>query len=110
MRFAECFLDGVQALGRAEGFDRHQLVTMCLHCEHQTRANRFAVKEDGARAAHSMLTADVGSGQSKLVPQKVAQQQPRLNTPQVRGPIDRKGNLVILTHSGLLAKTKSVTK
>ena len=59
-----------------------------LHREHQARADRLAVHQHGAGAAHAVLAADVGPGEPQLAAQEVAQQPPRFDVARARDAID----------------------
>ena len=86
--FPEGFLQGMQVVRRAQPFDGHNLVAVGLHGEHQAGTDRLAVEQDGTGPAHAMLAADVGAGQSQIVAQKVAQQQPWLHGPLIFRAVD----------------------
>src|SRR5579862_92490 len=45
-----------------------------LYCKSEARTAGLAVDVDGAAATHAVLTADMGSSQSKFVPQEIAEQ------------------------------------
>jgi hypothetical protein len=49
-----------------------------LHRQHQARANRLAVHSDRACTAYSVLAADMRSGRTDLVANKIGQQHTRL--------------------------------
>jgi hypothetical protein len=77
--FVESLLDGVQrcSLG-SETFDCHQVVALGLNGEHQARADRRAVEQDGAAAAHTVLAPYVRAGQAEVVAKVVRQQAARV--------------------------------
>ncbi len=80
VRRAECFLERMELVGRrGQAFNGMDLVPARLHREHQARAHRQAVEQNGARAAHAVLAADVGAGEPEVVAQEVGELQPRLH-------------------------------
>src|SRR5579885_3179197 len=72
MIIAERLLQRVQrlAVGR-DAFDRHDLVAVGLHREHQARAGRTAVEQNGAGAADAVLAAQMRAGKAQIVPQEI---------------------------------------
>jgi hypothetical protein len=62
-----------------ESFDRHDLAALGLHREHQTRAHRCVIDNDGAGAAHTMLATNMGSGEAEHMTQAIRQRHPRLD-------------------------------
>src|SRR5262249_39837448 len=60
----ERLLQGMEVLGRRRhALDGSHLVPVSLHGEHEAGADRLAVQEHGARAAHPVLAPDVGTRQ-----------------------------------------------
>ena len=58
MVFMERLLQRMQSIrGRRDAFDGEELMSVRLHREHQAGPRRAAIEEDGASAAHAMLTA-----------------------------------------------------
>ena len=49
-----------------------------LDRQHQARAHRPAINDDGARAAGPVLAAKVGAGEIEVIPQEVRQRLARL--------------------------------
>src|SRR5438477_2902798 len=68
VRIPECLLNGMQAVGCwRQALDGRDLRSVCLDREHQTRTRWSAIDQDRARAAHSVLAANVRPGQMQLV-------------------------------------------
>jgi hypothetical protein len=60
---------------------RGDLMPIGLNRQHQAGADRPAVELHRAGAAHPVLAADMGTSQPEFMPQKIAQQEPRLHLP-----------------------------
>src|SRR5215469_6182932 len=56
-----------------EPLDRRYLAADGLDRQHQARAHRPAVDDDRARAAASVLAAQMGAGETEVIPQEVRQ-------------------------------------
>jgi hypothetical protein len=111
VRLTECCLKRVERVGcGGQSFDRHDLVTVRLHREEEARSHRVAVEEHRAGTADPMLATDVGAGQPELVPEEVAEQEPGLDAPLVRGSIhcdaDAQGGAHELPPSGSRQPTR----
>jgi hypothetical protein len=65
-------------IGRGESLDRRDLVTLRLDGKHQARPDGSPVEQDGAAPTHSVLAADVSSGQAEVVAQMIRQQSARI--------------------------------
>ena len=65
--------------GRGQAFDGLDLMPVGLRRQHDAGARRLAVEEDGAGAADAVLAPDVRAGETEILAEKVAQQQPRLD-------------------------------
>ena len=80
MRFPKRLLDRMKTLinpSRVRGsetFNSGDIVPICLDGKYQTRPRRFAVEQDCAGAAHSMLTANVRASQPEFMAQKITEQ------------------------------------
>src|SRR3989449_387307 len=87
---AERGLKGMQRVARAVSEALHglDLVAVRLDGEHEAGADRLAVHQDGAGAAHPVLASDVRSGEAQLVAQEVGEEQPRLHRALVAHAID----------------------
>jgi hypothetical protein len=72
----ECPLDGMEDIVPGEVLDRLDLATARLHGKDETRANRRAVEEHGARAADAVLAPEVGP-REPVVTQRVSERLPR---------------------------------
>src|SRR5438132_7587941 len=85
----------MQRVARAVSKALHglDLVAVRLDGEHEAGADRLAVQQDGAGAAHPVLTSDVRSGEAQLVAQEVGEEQPRA------GPQDRKSTRLNSSHT-----------
>ena len=80
MQFPEFFLKGVEFVGVGrQPFDGLYCRAIGLHREQQTRAHRLAIQQNRARAAHAMLTADMGAGETEIVAQEIRQEFARLH-------------------------------
>src|SRR6266702_4699360 len=87
---AERGLKRMQCVARAVSEALHglDLVAARLDGEHEAGADRLAVQQDGAGAAHPVLASDVRSGEAQLVAQEVGEEQPRLHRALVAHAID----------------------
>jgi hypothetical protein len=92
MRFLKATLKGVKILHRAQSFDGGDFVAVGLHGKHQTGADWLSIEQDCARAANAVLAADVGSRQTEVVPDKVAQQKTGFDRALVLVAVHRDGN------------------
>jgi len=54
-----------------------QFLTVGLDGEKQTGANGFAIQENGASPADTVLTTDMRAGQAEFVSKKIAEKQTR---------------------------------
>src|SRR5688500_3396078 len=79
MRFPEGLLNRVKTpldppkMGGSQTFYSRDLMPICLHGEHQTGTRRFAIEQNRASAADSMLTTDMCAGKSQLMTQKITE-------------------------------------
>src|ERR1700722_9504676 len=68
----ECLLQRMQGLRvGCDTLDRHDLVAVGLHREHQARSRRIAVEQNGAGAAHAVLAAKMSAGEAQLMAQEI---------------------------------------
>ena len=81
-------LHSVQLLAIRETLDGPDFATVGLHSEHQTGAHRLAVNNHGTGAADSVLTADVGSGLSAILTDRIGQSATWLNSNRVIAVVD----------------------
>ena len=65
-----------------------------LHREHQAGADRRAIEQDRAGAAHAVLAADMGAGEQQFVAQEIAQQHPGFDAALIRRAVDGELDLV----------------
>src|SRR2546425_2787079 len=108
VRIPERLLDRVKQLTIGEALDGGDAGPVSLNGQHQARARRLLVDENGARAAHAVLAAHVGAGQTQLVSEKVAQQQARLDVALVGEPIDLEvDRLAPLRHAGSCPRARA---
>jgi hypothetical protein len=73
MMFVKRLLKGMKIAVRGQAFDRPQFGTIGLNRQHNAGANCFAVEMDRTGAAHTVFAANMRTGQSKLLTQKVRQ-------------------------------------
>ena len=89
MRVAKRGLERIEAaVRRRKSFNCLNGVPVRLHGEHDAGARGFAVKEDGAGAAHTVLAPNVGAGESEVLSQKIAEQQARLDAALIAHSVD----------------------
>ncbi len=69
-------LHGVQAIGNAQAFDRHDLVVLMHHGERQTGVDAPAVDQHRAGAALPVITPLLGPAQAQVLAQRVEQRGP----------------------------------
>lgn len=69
-------LHGVQAIGIAQAFDRHDLVVLMHHGERQTGVDAPAVDQHRAGAALPVITPLLGPAQAQMLAQRVEQRGP----------------------------------
>ena len=55
------------------------VVPIGLNRQHDARARGLTVEQNRAGAAHAVLASDMGAGQTEILPDKIAEQQPRLH-------------------------------
>src|SRR5438552_18900095 len=86
---AKGFLEGMESSRRwGDAFNRGDVATVRLDCKKQAGARRAAVEEDGARAAHAVLAADVRAGELELMAQEIGEREPVLDAGLVRLAVD----------------------
>src|SRR5437870_5138276 len=87
---AERGLKRMQRVARAVSEALHglDLVAVRLDGEHEAGADRLAVQQHGAGAAHPVLASNVRSGEAQVVAQEVGEEQPRLHRALVAHAID----------------------
>jgi len=69
-------LNRVQLRTFGQSFNRGDLSTVGLHCQHGARLDRVSVHEQSATAALAGVAADVGAGQFQRATQDVGEQGP----------------------------------
>src|ERR1700682_3037407 len=104
----ECLLQRMQGLrvGR-NAFDRHDLVAVGLHREHQARSRRIAVEQYSAGTAHAMLAAEMGAGEAELMTQEIRQRHAHRHGCLVVLAVDGDGDVSRLAHGLLRAPMRS---
>ncbi len=89
MGLVEGRLKRMQPVGpRGQPFHRRDVMTVRLYSEEETRPYRLAVEQHGAGAADAMFATHVGSGETELMTEKVAQEKARLRQPVLTGAVD----------------------
>ena len=95
----ERLLDGMQLVGRGgDAFDGEQLVAVRLHRQHEARARRAPIEQDGAGAAHAVLAAEMGAGEPELMAHEVGKRHAHLDLFLVALAVDRQCNLSRFAH------------
>src|SRR5206468_8334011 len=85
---AESILQPAQrAIGRGQALYRSHPMAACLDGVHQASAHRLAVEQYRARAADSVLAADVRSGEPQVVAKPVHERQPCGDAPGTADPV-----------------------
>ncbi|CUX56850.1 hypothetical protein AGR7B_pAt0356 [Agrobacterium deltaense RV3] len=83
MVFPKRLLDAPEPFDASLALDRLDLQTFCLNGEREAGARATPVKKDGARAADSVLAADMSSCQAELMAQEIAEEHARFDCPRV---------------------------
>ena len=76
---AERALERMEGVHGAEPLHGLHLRPVRLHREGKAGPRAVAVEEDGARAAHPVLAADVGAGEAEVLAQEVGEEAPGLD-------------------------------
>ena len=76
---AERALERMERVHGSEPLHGLHLRPVRLHREGEAGARAVAVEEDGARAAHPVLAADVGAGEAEVLAQEVGEEAPGLD-------------------------------
>ena len=98
MVLLKCRLQRMQRFVRADAFNGGDFGAVGLRGEEQTGAHRPAIEHDRARAAHAMLTADMGSDQAEIVAQKIHQRAARLHGSGMFRSVDGRGDRDFFRH------------
>src|SRR5262245_5292305 len=89
-------LDGDGGGGRlCEPLDGRQREPLCLDSQHETRADRLAIGQDGAGAAHAVLAAHVRAREVQLVAQEIRQRHAGLGPSLPRTTVHRQADSVL---------------
>ena len=73
-------------------FDGRDFAAIGLHREMKAGFNDFAVEQHGASAAFADNAADMGASEADIFPQKMRQEQARLDVFFVQAPVNRNAN------------------
>ena len=73
----ERLLQRMEFLAFGKAFHRAHLLALRLHREHEAGAHRLAVEEHGAGAAHAVLTAEMRTGETAILAQRIGEIAPR---------------------------------
>jgi hypothetical protein len=82
-----------------KSFNGKQLCTVSLHRKHRARLDCLSVKDDGASAAITGVTADVRAGQSQRFADEVNQEKPGFRIGFSLPAIDFDVNRLLFCHS-----------
>ena len=91
--FPEGFLQWMELAVLGQALNGHQLRSIGLHRQHQTRAGGFAIDENRTGTADAVLTADMRARQTKVFTQKINQQFARLSLPPALRAVDAERDL-----------------
>ena len=80
-----------------QSFDRANDTAVGLHRKNRARLDRFTVEVDRACAARRRVTADIGAGESTVLPDVVDEQRPRLDVVALQLTVDGDGNVHVGT-------------
>src|SRR6185437_5094375 len=95
----ERLLHRMQVIALRQPLDGADLFAVSLHGEHQARAHRRAVDDDGAGAADAVLAADMRAGLAAVLADRVDERAPRLDGDFVRAAVDGQGDGGFVGHS-----------
>ena len=96
VRLAETVLQHAhRSIGIAEPFDGRDLLAIDLRREDKTGTNRFAIEEHAACTANAVLAADVRTGQTQFVTQKIDERRARSRDACSRDAVDFQRNPMI---------------
>jgi hypothetical protein len=98
MMINERGLHGMQLVAVRKAFDRPDALALGLDRKHQAGPDRLVVEDHGARAADTMLAADMRSGQPAFVADDVDQRLSRLGLDGVVMTIDVEFEVNLLSH------------
>jgi hypothetical protein len=89
MLILKCALQGMEFVAVGKTFHGVKIGAVGLDREHQAGTHRFAVKDNGAGAAHSMLTTQMSSGEIQLLANEIGQGHSDFDEPLVSPAVDR---------------------
>src|SRR5262249_17937576 len=81
-------LQGMEPVALGEPFHSTDRTSGRLNGKHQAGADRLAVNDDRAGAAHAVLAADVRAGLTAILADGVGERAPRLDTDRIIASID----------------------
>jgi hypothetical protein len=79
-----------------QSFHRPDLMAIGLHRENETRTYGLAVHQHRASATDSVFAPDVCASEPKVVTEKVAEENPRLNRARENLTVDRDGDFQLI--------------
>src|SRR5215470_3455767 len=89
----EGLLHWMQLFAVGEALDSPNLFAVRLRGKHQAGAHRLAVDDDGTGAADTMLAADMGSGLSAILADRVCQGAPWFDGYGMIAAVDRERDI-----------------
>jgi hypothetical protein len=92
VRLTKGRLKRIQISGRSKTLDGLEIVSGGLNREHDARADRFCIEQNGAGAAHAVLAPDMRARKTELLPDEIAEEQARLNVTVVANAVDGDGD------------------
>src|SRR5262249_60473627 len=81
-------LQGMEPVALGEPFHSTDRTSGRLNGKHQAGADRLAINDDRAGAAHAVLAADVRAGLTAILADGVRERAPRLDTDRIVACID----------------------
>ena len=103
----EGLLHRMQLVAVRETLDGTDFLAVGLHGEHQARAHWFAIDNDRAGAADTMLATDMGSGLSAIFTDGIGQRAPRFDGDRVIAAVDIDRDRGFLAHAVFSALRKA---
>src|SRR5437660_4666394 len=91
-------LEHGKLIARREPLDRADRLADGLHGKHEARAHRRAIDQHRARAAHAVLAADVGAGETAVLTDRIGERAPGLDTDRVVAAVDGEHEVAHAAH------------
>src|SRR5205823_3479037 len=88
----EGLLDRMQPLSGRDALDGRDLPAVDLNRQHETGANRRAVEEHGAGAAHAVLAPDMRPREIEIFAKEISQGRAHVHIPRVGRAVDGDAN------------------